>query len=89
VSAAGEQIGQLVMETNRWQGVVGAQSQGMHARLTRTQDAVDATRILLSDVKDVDFTEAVTRFQQAQLALQATIMTGSQILNLSLLDYLQ
>jgi flagellar hook-associated protein 3 FlgL len=89
VSVAGERLGDLIAEVNRWQGVVGAQSQAMSARLTRTEDAVDATRIMLSDLKDVDFTEAVTRFQQAQTALQANLMASSNMMNLSLLNFLR
>jgi flagellar hook-associated protein 3 FlgL len=77
------------MEVNRWQGVVGAQSRGMGERLTRTEDAVNATQQMLSQVKDSDYTEAVTKFQQAQTALQASIMTGSQLMNLSLLEFLR
>lgn len=61
----------------------------MTERLLRTEDAVDATRIMLSGVKDVDFTEAVTRFQQAQTTLQANLMTSSRMMNLSLLNFLR
>jgi len=89
VTAAGERIGELIVEVNRWQGVVGAQSRAMSERLLRTEDAVDATRIMLSGVKDVDFTEAVTRFQQAQTALEANLMTSSRMMNLSLLNFLR
>ena len=47
-----------------------------------------STQELLSEVEDLDYTEAVTKFQQAQTALQASLLTGSQILNTSLLDFL-
>jgi len=89
VTQAGERIGELLTGVNRWQGVVGAQARGMSERLTRTEDAVNATRQMLSEVKDSDYTEAVTKFQQAQTALQASIMTGSQLMNLSLLEFLR
>ncbi|MFQ6048911.1 MAG: flagellin, partial [Phycisphaerae bacterium] len=89
VTAAGQRLGELMRQVNRWQGLVGARSQAMQARLQRTEDAVDATRILLSELKDVDFAEAVTRFQQAQTALQANLLSGGQILNVSLLDFLR
>jgi len=39
-------------------------------------------------VRDVDMTDAIVRFQQLQTALQANLSTASQVLNLSLLDYL-
>ena len=45
-------------------------------------------RRLLSSLSDTDFTEAVARFQTLQNALQATLQTTGQMLNLSLLDFL-
>ncbi len=60
----------------------------MTMRLNLTDDAVTATQKLLSEVKDLDCTEAVTRFQQAQTTLQANLMTGSKLLQMSLMDYL-
>ena len=56
-------------------------------RLTQTEDATTATTALLSELQDVDFTEAVTKFQQAQTALQASLQMASQSLNLSLFDF--
>ena len=61
----------------------------MITRLHRTEDAVLATKTLLSDLTDLDYTEAVTRFQQAQTALQANLLTGSRMLQISLMDFLQ
>jgi len=61
----------------------------MQDRLQQTQDAVTATNILLSNLKDVDYTQAVTKFQQAQTALQASLVSISKMQNLSLLDFLQ
>ena len=70
------------------QGSVGARSKAMTTRQQLTEDAVTATKALLSNVQDVDYTEAVTRFQQAQTALQANLLTGSKLMQISLLDYL-
>jgi flagellin-like hook-associated protein FlgL len=39
-------------------------------------------------MEDVDFTEAITRFQMLQTTLQATLQTAGATLNLSLLDFL-
>jgi flagellar hook-associated protein 3 FlgL len=89
ITEAGSQLNALQQQIAATRGQVGAQSRSLNARLDQTQQAVDATQTLLSELKDVDFTEAVTRFQEAQTALQASLMTGSQILNMSLLDFLQ
>jgi flagellar hook-associated protein 3 FlgL len=89
ITEAGKQINAVQGQIAAIRGEVGAKSKSLNARLDQTQQAVDATQILLSGLKDVDYTQAVTRFQQAQTALQASLTTGSQTLNLSLLDFLK
>ncbi len=88
ITLAAERINYFIDHASRTQGVVGARSRAMHTRLQLTEDAVLASSTLLSEVRDLDYTEAVTRFQQAQMTLQANLMTGSQLLQLSLLDFL-
>ncbi|HKQ47457.1 MAG TPA: flagellin [Phycisphaerae bacterium] len=89
ITEAGAQISATREQVSRVIGQVGARSQAMQARLAQTEDATSATTILLSQVRDVDFTEAVTKFQQAQTALQASLLSGSRLQNLSLLDFLR
>ncbi len=88
ITDAGERINAFIDQTNRLQGVMGARSRAMNTRLELTEDAVVSSTALLSEVQDLDYTEAVTRFQQAQTALQANLLTGSRILQLSLLDFI-
>lgn len=88
ITIAAEDIDAQLVDFNRARGVVGARAAAMQDRMTQTEGAVFATQELLSSVEDLDYTEAVTKFQQAQTALQASLLTGSQILNVSLLDYL-
>ena len=68
---------------------MAAQARAMETRNTRIDSEVTATRILLSDVRDMDVAEAVVRFQQLQTALQANLATASRVMNLSLLDYMR
>ncbi|NOT00815.1 MAG: flagellar hook-associated protein FlgL [Phycisphaerales bacterium] len=75
-------------DITREHGVVGSRARSMSERVEQTENAVTASQALLSDIEDLDYTEAVTRFQQAQTALQANLLSGSQLLNLSLLDFL-
>lgn len=79
----------FIEQASRIQGEVGARAQAMNTRQQYTEDAVVATQSLLSQVKDLDYTEAVTKFQMAQTTLQANLLTGSRLMQLSLLDYLQ
>jgi len=89
ISNAGERLERIVEDVIRVHGVVGARSQGMEAKLDQMQDAVAATQTLLSQVEDLDFTEAITELQAAQTVLRANLLTTAQLQNLSLLDYIR
>jgi len=88
ITAAGEQINEFIERANRVRGLVGARSQAMNTRVNYTEQAVTATQSLLSQVRDLDYTQAITEFQMAQTILQANLMTGSRLMNLSLLNFL-
>ena len=72
----------------RVRGETGARVQELESREGRIQDQNVATQALLSSLEDTDFAEAIGRFQTLQTALQATLQTTGQILDLSLLDFL-
>jgi len=74
---------------NRYRGRLGYMARAIETRRERTEDATLSTKALLSEIKDLDYTEAITRFQQYQTALQANLTTGGQIMNTSLLDFLR
>jgi flagellin-like hook-associated protein FlgL len=48
-----------------------------------------STQIFLSNVQDLDFAEAVTRMQAAEIQLQASLQTAGRLLNVSLMDFLR
>jgi flagellin-like hook-associated protein FlgL len=89
INNAAQELEAYVPNMIRLRGIVGARSKAMHDRVSFTEDAVQATKAMLSDLKDLDYTEAVTKFQQAQTALQANLLTGSRMLSISLLDFLK
>lgn len=88
ITEAGGKIEGQITAVNNILGEVGSRARAMTQRRERTQEAVDATRKVLSEMRDLDYAEAVTRFQQAQLALQANLMSSSQSMSMSLLDFL-
>ena len=88
ISETAQRLVEFAADTTRVHGVIGARAQGFRSRLDQTESAVNATQVFLSEIEDLDYTEAVTRFQQAQTALQANLLSGSQLLNLSLLDFI-
>ena len=89
ISDAATRIEKFMTRASQLQGEVGARSKAMSTRLNFTEEAVTSTRALLSEVKDLDYTEAVTRFQTAQTTLQANLLTGSRLMQMSLMNFLQ
>ena len=59
------------------------------ARQARLSEQNIASEKLLADLEQVDFAEWASRFQLLQTSLQASLQTTSQILNLSLIDFLR
>lgn len=85
---AAQRLARFSNDITRVHGVIGARSRAIRGRLEQTQDAVGATRLFLSKVEDLDYGDAVTRFQKAQTSLQASLLSGAQLLNLSLFNFL-
>ncbi|MBN1846163.1 MAG: flagellar hook-associated protein FlgL [Sedimentisphaerales bacterium] len=75
-------------QINTIRGMVGSQVGALDSRRTQMEDNVLALETLRSQIRDVDFTEAITRYQNLYTALQANLMTGNQLTNVSLLDFL-
>ena len=63
-------------------------TRGLEMRQSRTEDAVLSTKTLLSSIKDLDYTEAILKFQNLQMSLQANMQLSGQIMKTSLLDYI-
>jgi len=89
IELAAQKIEAYLSELNQFHGKLGFMARGLETRKTQTEDAVTSTKALVSSIKDLDYTEAITKFQNLQTTLQANLQTGGQILNISLLDFLQ
>lgn len=89
ISAAGQRLSRSLDGMLEVQGRLGAQANMLLERTARVTDERTATQVLQSDVRDVDMTEAIVRFQQVQTALEANFASSSRVLGLSLLDYLR
>ncbi|MEK6675379.1 MAG: hypothetical protein AABZ47_06955 [Planctomycetota bacterium] len=88
ISEAAERVNRHQNEVTRVHGVVGARSQGMRAKMQQMQDASQTTEIFLSQARDLDYPQTVTRLQSLQTQLEANLQTSSTLLNLSLMDFL-
>ena len=68
---------------------VGVRSQRVTQELERSANLKIMEQSLLSDLRDVNMTEAITRFSQLQSQLQATFSVGAKQLQQSFLDFLR
>jgi flagellar hook-associated protein 3 FlgL len=88
ITLAAGKLGEDASRVVRIRGETGARVQDVESRQGRLEDQNVATKSLLSSLADTDFPDAIARFQTLQTALQATLQTAGQTLNLSLLDFL-
>jgi flagellar hook-associated protein 3 FlgL len=88
ITAAAEGLKSDYDRIVRVRGETGARVQELDSRQNRLEGENLSTTGLLSNLKDTDFTEAISRFQTLQTALQATMQTTARTLNLSLMDFL-
>ena len=88
ITRASEGLADDYARTTRIRGETGARVQGLESRQGRIEDQDVETKKLLSELADVDLTEAIARFQTLQTALQAGLQTSASVMNLSLLDFL-
>ncbi len=89
ITLAGERLGQDVDVLTRARALVGSRSQRVESARTRLEDSNLLTEKIRSELADVDYTEAATRFSLLQLAQQAGLATSARSLSLTLLDFLR
>jgi len=89
ITAAGNRLDEVRDEVTRMHGIIGARSQTMALKKTQMEDASAASEIFLSDVRDLNYAETITKMQMAMTRLQANLESSSATLNLSILDFLR
>jgi len=67
---------------------VGARTNRLSSALSRLQQLQESTTQLLSQTEDVDMAQATVNFSQQQVAYQAALKAGAQIIQPSLMDFL-
>ncbi|MCX7714794.1 MAG: flagellar hook-associated protein FlgL [Clostridia bacterium] len=67
---------------------VGAKQSRLELIANRYDDNLDNLETKRSNIEDIDQAEVITKWTQAQTAYQATLKAGSQMIQLSLLDFL-
>ncbi|MBN2842641.1 MAG: hypothetical protein JXM68_06095, partial [Sedimentisphaerales bacterium] len=70
-------------------GIVGSMGKSIEQRESYMKDSILATKTLRSDIRDVDYTEAITRYYSLYTALQASYSASSSQNQMTLLDFLK
>ncbi len=89
ITSAATQLEADLTRVTKMRGDTGSRVRELDDRADRMKDQNVATESLLSETQDVDYTSAITKFQQLQTTLQATLQMTGQTANLSLLDFLR
>jgi flagellin-like hook-associated protein FlgL len=89
ITLAGEALGADVKRVAKVRAEVGVRGQRIARDAERAETRKIQTQGLLSDLRDTDYTEAISRFTQLQQQLEATLASSSRVLGLSLMDFLR
>jgi len=88
LSRAMELLDASVMQLNFSRAELGAKQQGLDVLSERLDAEELDLREVLSEEHDVDIVEVISNLNARQMALQASMQSTAQTLNMSLLDYL-
>jgi len=88
ITLAGDQLETDIASTIKSRGAVGVQAQRLEEARQRYGQQAAQEQTVLSDLQDADLVEVLSRYQQLQIQLQASLQVASQAQRQSLLDYL-
>jgi flagellin-like hook-associated protein FlgL len=89
IAFATEQLDEDVLRTAEARAEVGVRSRRVIDSISREEDRMVQDQVHLSNVRDLDFAEAATRYALLEQQLQASMMTISRAQQFSLLDFLR
>lgn len=89
ITLAGERLERAVNQLGQTRALVGAHANRVARAITRLEDSQVLDEKLRSQLQDLDYAEAATRFTMLQTQLQAALASGAQTNRLSLLDFLR
>jgi flagellar hook-associated protein 3 FlgL len=88
ITLAGESLAPDIDRLHQARATVGARASRLEAGRTREEDVELLNERLRSQLRDLDYNEASTRYALLQLAQQAGLATTARSFSLSLLDFL-
>lgn len=89
ITLAGQQLAEDLDQVINVNGIVGSMGKSIEQRESYMNDNILATKTLRSDIRDVDYTEAITRYYSLYTALQASYSASSSQNQMTLLDFLK
>ncbi len=89
IGVAGERLTATGDRVTLSNALVGSYARRVDGASKRLQDSTLQDQTLKSQLQDVDFAEAATRFSQLQTQLQAALQTSAQFQGRTLLDFLR
>jgi flagellin-like hook-associated protein FlgL len=89
ITLAGERIEAAMDRMGETRALVGVRANRIDRAITRLEDSQVNDERIRSQLQDLDYAEAATRYSLLQTQLQAALTAGSQINSLSLLDFIR
>jgi flagellar hook-associated protein 3 FlgL len=89
ITLAGEKVQADIEMIAAVRAEVGVRSQQVSDTRQRTEGLKLQASELLSGLQDADYSQAISRFTQLQQQLQANMLSGQMVMQLSLLDFLR
>ncbi|NIA21934.1 MAG: hypothetical protein GWP05_08240, partial [Anaerolineaceae bacterium] len=89
ITQAGSALQDEAGRVARTRGAVGARMQLLDSARERVEDQMLQIESLLSETRDLDYVEAVSRLQMLQTTFQASLQVTANILPMSLMDFLR
>ena len=88
ITLAGDQLETDIDSVVSARGSVGVQTQRLEESQLRYEQQAAQEQTVLSDLQDADLVEVLSRYQQLQIQLQASLQIAAQSQRQSLLDFL-
>jgi len=88
ITVAGSNLEQSLDRLTRARADVGVRAQRVELQIERSEELGVMEQAMRSELQDADLTEVITRFQQLQVQLQASLQAASARSQLSFLDFI-
>lgn len=89
ITLAGGNLDNVTNSLTQIRAQIGVRSQQLESLQERSGQLKIAEQVFLSELRDTDLADAITRLTQLQQQLQASMLAGSQSQQLSLLNFLR